>query len=63
MVGPRPGHPRSNASDGAPGLVVFAAGALKLVLRPTIVGSRITAFEAIADPDRLAGQEIRALES
>ena len=40
--------------DGAVGARVAPAGKLLLVLRPTIVGGRIVAIDAVADPDVLA---------
>jgi RNA polymerase sigma-70 factor (ECF subfamily) len=40
--------------DGAVGARVAPAGKLLLVLRPTIVGGRIVAIDAVADPDILA---------
>jgi RNA polymerase sigma factor (sigma-70 family) len=42
-------------ADGAPAVLVAPNGRLLLVLGVTIRGGRITAVEAIADPDRLAG--------
>jgi RNA polymerase sigma factor (sigma-70 family) len=41
--------------DGAAGIVVAPSGHLLLVLGVTIKDGRITAIEAIADPERLAG--------
>lgn len=40
--------------DGAVGARVAPAGQLLLVLRPTIVGGRIVAIDAVADPEALA---------
>jgi RNA polymerase sigma-70 factor (ECF subfamily) len=40
--------------DGAVGARVAPAGQLLLVLRPTIVGGRIVAIDAVADPEVLA---------
>ena len=39
--------------DGAPGIVVAPRGRLFAVLRVTVDGGRITAFDVVTDPDRL----------
>lgn len=48
--------------DGAFGVAVLREGALFRVLRFTVVGARVTAIEVLADPERLAGVEVEALD-
>jgi RNA polymerase sigma-70 factor (ECF subfamily) len=40
--------------DGAPGIVVAPGGRLFAVIRVTVDAGRVTAYEVVADPDRLA---------
>ncbi|QRP49492.1 sigma-70 family RNA polymerase sigma factor [Amycolatopsis sp. FDAARGOS 1241] len=47
--------------DGTAGLVLAPAGRLVGALKVTVVAGRVTAYEVIADPDRLAKLEIAVL--
>ncbi|HZT78368.1 MAG TPA: sigma-70 family RNA polymerase sigma factor [Vicinamibacterales bacterium] len=47
--------------NGEAGVVVAPRGRLMMVLAFTIDGGRITAIEAIADPDRLSGLELAVI--
>ncbi|MFI5607025.1 sigma-70 family RNA polymerase sigma factor [Amycolatopsis sp. NPDC051903] len=47
--------------DGAVGLVLAPAGRLAGALKVTVVAGRVTAYEVIADPDRLGKVEIALL--
>jgi RNA polymerase sigma factor (sigma-70 family) len=47
--------------DGAPALAVILGGQLRVVVRLTIAGDRITAVEAVADPERLGRFDIEVL--
>ena len=49
--------------DGAMGLAVAFGGHVRIVLRLTIVGDRITAIEAVADPDRLRAFDLALLNT
>jgi RNA polymerase sigma-70 factor (ECF subfamily) len=49
--------------DGAMGLAVVFGGRLRIVLLLTIEGDRITAIEAVADPDRIAGFDLALLNT
>ncbi|MGY3618658.1 sigma-70 family RNA polymerase sigma factor [Bradyrhizobium sp. USDA 10063] len=49
--------------DGGPALAVILGGQLRIVLQFTIAGDRITAFEAIADAERIATFNIEVLSS
>jgi RNA polymerase sigma factor (sigma-70 family) len=47
--------------DGTPGVAVIIGGRLRLVLRVTVSGDRISAIEAVADADRIAAFDIEML--
>jgi RNA polymerase sigma-70 factor (ECF subfamily) len=47
--------------NGAVGVVVAPRGELLLVLNITVVNDKITAIDAIADPERLAGFDLAVL--
>jgi RNA polymerase sigma-70 factor (ECF subfamily) len=47
--------------DGAPGLVATEAGVPVAVLAFTVAGGRITAIDALGDPERIAGLGLEAL--
>jgi RNA polymerase sigma factor (sigma-70 family) len=47
--------------DGAPALAVVLGGQLRIVLRLTIAGDRISAVEAVADPGRISGFDLEIL--
>lgn len=49
--------------DGRTGLAVAPRGRLLYVLRVTVEGDRVTAYEVIADPARLRGLEPAVLEA
>ena len=49
--------------DGAMGLAVAFGGRLRIVLQLTIEGDRITAIEAVADPQRLRGFDLALLNT
>ena len=49
--------------DGALALAVMFGGRLRIVLRLTIDGERITAIEAVADPQRIAGYDVALLNA
>jgi RNA polymerase sigma-70 factor (ECF subfamily) len=49
--------------DGALALAVIFGGRLRIVLRLTIDGERITAIEAVADPQRIAGYDVALLNA
>lgn len=48
--------------DGQAGIVVMRDGQLFRALRFTVVGARVTEIEVVADPERLAGLEVEALQ-
>jgi RNA polymerase sigma factor (sigma-70 family) len=52
---------RPALADGAPSLAVILGGQLRIVLRLTIAGERISAVEAIADPGRISGFDLDIL--
>jgi RNA polymerase sigma-70 factor (ECF subfamily) len=54
---------RSAVVDGALALAVMFGGRLRIVLRLTIDGERITAIEAVADPQRIAGYDVALLNA
>jgi RNA polymerase sigma factor (sigma-70 family) len=47
--------------DGTPGVAVIIGGRLRLVLRVTVSGDRISAIEAVADADRIAAFDVEML--
>jgi RNA polymerase sigma-70 factor, ECF subfamily len=47
--------------DGAMGLAVIFGGRLRIVLRLTIIGERITAVEAVADPEQISEFDVEML--
>jgi RNA polymerase sigma-70 factor (ECF subfamily) len=47
--------------DGALGVAVTIGGRLRIVLRLTISGERISAIEAVADADRIAAFEVEMI--
>ncbi|MCA6110780.1 sigma-70 family RNA polymerase sigma factor [Bradyrhizobium cenepequi] len=49
--------------DGRPALAVILGGQLRILLQFTIVGETITAFEAIADAERIAAFDVEVLQS
>jgi RNA polymerase sigma-70 factor, ECF subfamily len=49
--------------DGAPGLAVILGGQMRIVLQFSIVGDRIAAMEATADPGRIAALDVEVLPS
>ncbi|HYJ36281.1 MAG TPA: hypothetical protein VEV64_09005, partial [Rhizomicrobium sp.] len=60
-------HGRAQAArfiliDGAPGILVAPNGHLLLVMTVAFRDGKITAIEAIADPDRLAGLNFTRVE-
>lgn len=48
--------------DGRVGLVVAPRGRLRYVLRVTVEGDRVTAYEVVADPARLRGLALAVLD-
>lgn len=48
--------------DGRVGLVVALRGRLRYVLRVTVRGDRVAAYEVVADPVRLRGLEPAVLD-
>jgi RNA polymerase sigma-70 factor (ECF subfamily) len=53
---------RPAEADGAPALAVILGGQLRVVVRLTVVGDRIAAMEAVADPERIAAMKVEMLE-
>lgn len=47
--------------DGAPGILIAPGGRLVLVLRVSVAGNQVTAYDVIADPARLAALELALL--
>jgi RNA polymerase sigma-70 factor (ECF subfamily) len=47
--------------DGALGVAVIIGGQLRIVLRVTVSGDRISAIEAVADPGRIAAFDVEML--
>jgi RNA polymerase sigma factor (sigma-70 family) len=47
--------------DGALGIAVIIGGQLRIVLRVTVSGDRISAIEAVADPGRIAAFDVEML--
>ncbi|BAU81638.1 RNA polymerase sigma-70 factor, ECF subfamily [Streptomyces laurentii] len=47
--------------DGAPGILIAPGGRLVLVLRVFVARNRVTAYDVIADPARLAALELALL--
>jgi RNA polymerase sigma-70 factor (ECF subfamily) len=52
---------RAAVVDGGLGLAVIFGGRLRIVLRLTIAGDRVTAIEAVADPRRIASFDVALL--
>jgi RNA polymerase sigma-70 factor (ECF subfamily) len=47
--------------DGSMALAVVLGGQLRIVLRLTITGDRISAVEAVADAERIGGFDVEVL--
>ncbi|WP_432110172.1 sigma-70 family RNA polymerase sigma factor [Streptomyces sp. AA1529] len=62
LLGGRARYAQTALVDGAVGAVVAPLGRLRAALAFRCAGSRITAYEVIADPARLAGLELALLD-
>jgi RNA polymerase sigma-70 factor (ECF subfamily) len=62
VLGPRARYAEPALVNGMVGAVIAPHGRLQLVLAVTVAGGRVTGYDVIADPARLAQLELAVLD-